>query len=44
MAKPRCPLGEISGNIPEQKELTPYERAQIIGAAKCGVKSHTINA
>ena len=44
MAKPRCPLGEISGNIPKRKELTPYERGQIISAAKCGVKRKTISS
>jgi len=42
MAQPRRPLGEISGNIPKRRELTPYERGQIIGAAKCGVKPSAI--
>jgi transposase len=43
MTKPRRPLGEISGNIPKRRELTPYERGQIISAAKCGVKPGAIS-
>ena len=43
MAKPQCPLGEISGNIPKRRELTLYERGQIIGVAKCSVKQKTIS-
>jgi len=38
MAPKRKPLGEISGNIPRRKELTPIQRAEIIGASKCSVK------
>ena len=34
---PRRPLREISGNRPVNHELTPTERAEIVGAAKCGV-------
>ena len=44
MTKQRLPLGEISGNIKHRKELTPYERAEIIGAAKCGVNPSAISA
>jgi transposase len=33
----RRPLSEISGNRPEGHELTVNDRAQIIGAIKCGV-------
>jgi hypothetical protein len=43
MAQLQRPLGEISGNIPKQRELTPYERGRIIGAAKCSVKPSAIN-
>ena len=43
MAKLRHPLREISGNIPKRRELTPYERGQVIGAAKCGVKPNAIS-
>jgi transposase len=39
MAPPRVPLQEISENVRRRKELTPYKRAEIIGAAKCGVKT-----
>ena len=43
----RRPLGEISGNRPKGHELTVNERAQIVGAIKCGVKivdvSKTLN-
>jgi hypothetical protein len=42
MPQPRRPLGEISGNIPKRRELTLYERGQIIGAAKCSVKPSAI--
>jgi hypothetical protein len=34
---PRRPLREISGNRPINHELTPNQRAEIVGAAKCGV-------
>ena len=34
----RRPLGEISGNIPVGHELTVNDRAQIVGAVKCGVR------
>ena len=44
MPKQCIPLGEISGNVKRRRELTPYERAQIIGAAKCGVNPSTISA
>ena len=37
MAELRRPIDEISGNIPKQRELTLCGRAQITGAAKCGV-------
>jgi transposase len=32
----RRPLGEIDANHRIRKELTPTQRAQIVGAAKCG--------
>jgi hypothetical protein len=34
----RRPLGEISGNRRDGKELTPIQRAEVVGAAKCGVR------
>jgi IS30 family transposase len=34
----RRPLCEISGNRPVGHELTVNERAQIVGAVKCGVR------
>jgi len=43
MAKLRHPLREISRNIPKRRELTPYERGQVISAAKCGVKPNAIS-
>jgi Transposase len=35
----RRPLGEISGNKPIGHELTVNDRAQIVGAIKCGARS-----
>jgi hypothetical protein len=34
----RRPLGEISGNRPAGHELTVNDRAQIVGAIKCGAR------
>jgi hypothetical protein len=34
----RQPLGEINGNRRINYELTPNQRAEIVGAAKCGVR------
>jgi transposase len=34
----RRPLREINGNRPINHELTPNQRAEIVGAAKCGVR------
>jgi DNA-directed RNA polymerase specialized sigma24 family protein len=34
----RRPLGEISGNRRDGKELTPIQRAEVVGAAKRGVR------
>ena len=39
MAPPRVPLQEILGNMRRWKELTAYERAEMVGAAKCSVKA-----
>ena len=38
MAPRRVPLQDISGNIKRRRELTPYERAEIVGASKCRLK------
>jgi transposase len=38
MPSKRQPLGQISGNVSNRKQLTPIERAEIIGASKCGVR------
>jgi hypothetical protein len=35
---PRRPLGEINGNRRINYKLTPNQRAEIVGAAKCGVR------
>jgi hypothetical protein len=35
---PRRPLGEINGNRRINYELIPNQRAEIVGAAKCGVR------
>jgi transposase len=43
MPTQRRPLGEISRNISKRKELSPYIRAQIIGASKCGVNPTQIS-
>ena len=43
MPTSRRPLGEISGNVPKRKELSLIARAQIIGAAKCGVSQSAIS-
>ena len=32
---PRTPLGQISSNSTKQKELTPFQRSQIIVKASC---------
>jgi hypothetical protein len=43
MATLRRPLGPISGNkIKKKKELTPYKRGQIVGAAIAGADPSTI--
>jgi hypothetical protein len=42
MAVPRRPLGPISGNRVKKKELTPYKRGQIVGAAIAGADNLTI--
>lgn len=42
MLPKRAPLGQISGNISKRRQLTPLERAEIIGASKCGVKPSQI--
>ena len=41
MATPRRPLGPISGNKIKKKELTPYKRGQIVGAAIAGADPST---
>ena len=45
MPLPRTPLGPISSNRvykKQKKELTPLQRSEIIGAAKCGVPKFMI--
>ena len=39
MATPRRPLGPVSGNSIRKKELTPYKRGQIVGAAQLGASN-----
>ena len=36
MPQPRKPLGVINGNIKKRKELTPFEKGQILGAYLAG--------
>jgi hypothetical protein len=36
-------MAPISANLPKRKELTPYERGQIIGATKCSVDPSKIS-
>ena len=36
MPQPRTPIGVISGNIQKKKQLTPYQRGKITGAAQFG--------
>ena len=38
MNTPRRPLAPIHNNRVQKKELTPYKRGQIVGAAKLGGK------
>jgi hypothetical protein len=40
---PRRLLGEINGNRRINYELIPNQRAEIVGAAKCGVRIADIN-
>jgi transposase len=42
MATPRRPLQEISGNSIKRKELSPYQRGQIVGAARGGMSQAEI--
>ena len=42
MALQRKLLGEISKNVQRKRELTLLERAEIIRAAKCGVRATQI--
>ncbi len=36
MTTPRHPLGEISGNILQKKELTPFQRGKVVSATQFG--------
>lgn len=38
MPQPRTPLGQITGNVEKRKELTAFERGQVIGYYNGGMK------
>jgi transposase len=40
---PRTPLAQIDPNSRIKKELTPFQRGQIIGKAECGLSKHQIS-